>query len=267
VIGRTSIRWHLVAWVTGVLLAALALTFVVVYERTGEELRTQIDHDVAGDIAQLSQAVRGLPARSPSAVLGELGAYVRAQPYTGTSSLLFAAIAGHGSVSNHPELLGSSQPDDGENQSEQTHENALGQALLTGPTGLTTRPLPDVGKVRLDERIVSLGNVRVRVAAGEALIVVVRAKRGIAKSFVIAGALALALALIASYLAGATLSRPLRRLAGRRARRRGRSGSPDAPVCTGRQRGADPRRLVQPHARSPLPGVRLPAGVHRRRVP
>jgi signal transduction histidine kinase len=213
VIHRTGIRWHLVAWVTGVLLAALALTFAVVYERTGQELRTQIDHDVAGDVAQLSQAARSLPVQSPVTMLAKIGAYVRAQPYTGTSSLMFAAIPGYGTVSNHPELLGSDRPDDGESQAAQGQENTLGQALLTGPAGLTTRELPDVGKVRLDQRVVPVGKVQVRVGAGEPLIVVVRAKRSIAKSFVIAGALALALALIASYLAGAFLSRPLRRMA------------------------------------------------------
>jgi signal transduction histidine kinase len=213
VIAQTSIRWHLVAWVTGVLLAALALTFVVVYERTGNELRRQVDHDVAGDVAQLSQAVRGLPAQSPKTLLAAIDTYVRAQPYTGTSSLLFADIPGHGTVSNHPELLGANEPDDGETLAEQGHENALGHALVSGATGLTTREVADVGKVRLDERVVRVGDVRVRVGAGEPLIVVVRAERGIAKSFVLAGALALALALIASYLAGASLSRPLRRMA------------------------------------------------------
>jgi two-component system OmpR family sensor kinase len=213
VIDRTSIRWHLVAWVTGVLLAALAVTFAVVYERTGQELRAEIDHDVAGDVAQLSQAVRALPAQSPAALLSEIEAYVRAQPYSGTSSLLFAAIPGHGSVTNHPELLGSSTPDDGETPAEQAHENAQGRALLTGSTGVSTRDVADVGKVRIDERIVRVGDTSVRVGAGEPMIVVVRAKRGIAKSFVIAGALALALALIASYLVGASLSRPLRRMA------------------------------------------------------
>jgi two-component system, OmpR family, sensor kinase len=211
-IRRTSIRWHLVAWVTGVLIAALAVTFVVVYERTGQELRAQIDHDVAGDLGQLSQAVRALPAQSPKALLSEIGTYVRAQPYTGTSSLMFASIPGHGSVSNHPELLGSSTPDDGESAAEQAQENAQGRALLNGPSGLSTRKVADVGKVRIDERVVRVGGLPVRVGAGEPLIVVVRAQRSIAKSFVIAGALALALALIASYLAGASLSRPLRRM-------------------------------------------------------
>ncbi|MFL5862614.1 MAG: sensor histidine kinase, partial [Solirubrobacteraceae bacterium] len=49
--------------------------------------------------------------------------------------------------------------------------------------------------------------------AGEPLAVVTRARRSIVRSFVIAGALALVLALIASYVAGASVSLPLRRLA------------------------------------------------------
>ena len=49
-IPRTSVRWRLVAWVTGVLLAVSAVTFAVVYEQTGNELRAEIDQDVTGDI-------------------------------------------------------------------------------------------------------------------------------------------------------------------------------------------------------------------------
>jgi hypothetical protein len=40
-IARTSVRWRLVAWVTGVLLAVVAVIFVVVYEQTGTELRAE----------------------------------------------------------------------------------------------------------------------------------------------------------------------------------------------------------------------------------
>ena len=64
-IARTSVRWRLVAWVTGVLLAVVAVIFVVVYEQTGTELRAEVDQDVAGDLSQLSQAVKGIRAGSP----------------------------------------------------------------------------------------------------------------------------------------------------------------------------------------------------------
>jgi two-component system OmpR family sensor kinase len=212
-IARTSVRWRLVAWVTGVLLAVAAVIFVVVYEQTGTELRAEVDQDVAGDLTQLSQAVRGVRTRSPERLLAQIGVYLRAQPAHATSSLLFAAIDGHGSVSNPLALLGSSAPDNGESRAEQQSENALGQALLRAPARIVTQQAPDIGDVRLDERLVRVGGLRVRVGAGEPLAIVTRAQRSIVRSFVIAGALALVLALIASYLAGASVSLPLRRMA------------------------------------------------------
>ena len=54
--------------------------------------------------------------------------------------------------------------------------------------------------------------------AGEPLQTVQRAQRGIADAFLLAGVLTLALALVASYLAGAQVTAPLRRMAGVAAR-------------------------------------------------
>jgi signal transduction histidine kinase len=212
-IARTSVRWRLVAWVTGVLVAVAAVIFVVVYEQTGTELRAEVDQDVAGDLSQLAQAVKGVRANSPEAFLGQVAVYLRGQPFSAASSLLFAAIPGHGSTSNPPGLLGSPVPDNGETVAEQDAENALGRALVHAPTRVTTQVAPDIGEVRLDERIVRAGRYEVRVGAGEPLAIVTRAQRSIVRSFVIAGALALVLALIASYLAGASVSLPLRRMA------------------------------------------------------
>lgn len=211
--GRVSVRWRLAAWVTGVLLITSAAIFAVIYQQATAQLRSQIDSDVSEDVSQLVQAVRAVRPQSSHAVLTDVRRYVLAQPFTGTSSLLFAVVPGAGTVSNHPELFGASHPDDGEAEAEQQHENALGRGLLGGPLGHSTRQAPDVGVVRVDERVVTLGSLHVRVGAGEPLIIVTRAQRSIAKSFVIAGALAVALALIASYLAGASVSLPLRRMA------------------------------------------------------
>jgi two-component system, OmpR family, sensor kinase len=212
-LGRSSLRWRLVIWVTAVVIITSAIVFGVVYEQTGSQLRTQIDHDVAGDVAALRQTAREVGHRSSGQLGAALSAYLRAQPFTGTSSLLFAVVPGYGTVSNHPELLGSAEPDNGESATEQAHENALARKLLTGPVGLSTRVVPDVGKVRFDERLVRVGAVTLRVGAGEPLNVVERAEHSIARSFVIAGVLALTLALLASYLAGASVSLPLRRMA------------------------------------------------------
>jgi signal transduction histidine kinase len=63
------------------------------------------------------------------------------------------------------------------------------------------------------ERPVSVGGFHAVVGAAEPLAVVGRAQHGVARTFVLAGALTLALALLASYLAGARVSAPLRRMA------------------------------------------------------
>ncbi len=242
-IARTSVRWRLVAWVTGVLVAVSAVIFVVVYEQTGTELRAEIDQDVAGDISQLSQAVKSLRAASPEQLLAQMGTYLRAQHFSATSSLLFTSIPGHGSTSNPPELLGASAPDDGETVAEQTRENAMARALLAAPTRITTQHAADIGDVRIDERIVRVGPLKVRVGAGEPLAVVTRAQRSIVRSFVIAGALGLVLALIASYLAGASVSLPLRRMA--RVAARVDDGDLDPRMDTSRPAAGEIRVLAE----------------------
>jgi signal transduction histidine kinase len=150
---------------------------------------------------------------APTQLAVRLKRYVRAQPYPTSSSLLIALVPGHPAISNHPELLGGDRPDDGETASAQDRENARGHALLTGATGKRTVEVPDLGAARIDERFVKAVGVRVRLAAGESLIEVARAQHAVARTFLIAGAIGLALVLIASYLAGALFSRPLRRLA------------------------------------------------------
>ncbi|HEY2769397.1 MAG TPA: HAMP domain-containing sensor histidine kinase [Solirubrobacteraceae bacterium] len=212
-IRRVSVRWRLVAWVTAVLLAGAAVVFVVVYENTGSELRGQIDHDVTGDASQLAQAMRTVGSDQPAKLYAAALHYLRSQPFTGASSLLFIDVPGQGTASNHPEVFGDSRPDDGESAADQQRENALGQRLLSAPLGLNTADVPDVGHVRFDQRLVSLSGITLRVGAGEPLVIVKRAQHSVARSFLIAGAIALLLALLASYLAGASVSLPLRRMA------------------------------------------------------
>ena len=213
VIRRASLRWRLVAWVVAVMLVGFAIVFVVVYEQTGDQLRARIEDDARADLAQLSQTVQALRPGSSSQLLSDLRRYLSAQPYNGRASLMFAVIPGAGTASNHPELFGAARPDAGETVAEQEHEDALGDLVLKGPVGLRTAVVPDVGQVRLDERVVTAAGRRVRLGAGEALASVRSAQHAIARSFLIAGALALALILAASYLAGVSVSRPLRRMA------------------------------------------------------
>jgi two-component system, OmpR family, sensor kinase len=213
VIRRSGLRWRLVAWVVGVMLVTLAIVFVVVYEQTGSQLRSQVDDDVGEDLGQLVDTAHSLHPAGPDQLVSQLRHYVQAQPYSASSSLLFAVVNGHGPVSNHHELFGAAKPDDGETMAEQRRENREGRALLEGTPGLRTAPVPDGGTLRLAEQVVTVDGVSVRLGAGESLELVTRAQRSVARAFLIAGAVGLALVLIASYLAGAAVSAPLRRMA------------------------------------------------------
>ncbi len=212
-IRRASLRWRLVAWVVAVMIAGFAIVFVVVYEQTGSQLRARIEEDARSDVAQLSQTVRALHLASPAVLLADMRRYLRAQPYNGRASLLFAVVPGAGTASNHPELFGSAAPEGGETAAQQEREYVLGNDLLKGRVGLRTAVVPDVGLVRLDERVVTTTSQGVRLGAGEALAGAARAQHAIARSFLVAGALAVALILVISYLAGLSVSRPLRRMA------------------------------------------------------
>jgi signal transduction histidine kinase len=211
-------RGRLTAWVAGVLVVTAAVIFVVVYRETGSGLRAEIDRDIAGDAGQLAHAFNQPIYHSPAQALAAARVYARGQPYGAASTLLFMMIPGVGTASNHPELLGAASPEKGETVEIQKEENALGRQVRIPHAGYSTKHLPDVGHVRLYE-------VRLRVAghvayagAGEALAIVDRSQADVARSFALAGAIALVLALIASYLVGARVSAPLRRLAGTAAR-------------------------------------------------
>ena len=208
----SGLRWRLTAWVAAVLLVSAAVVFVVVYKDTGTQLRTQIDRDVAADSSQLAAGLSPLQVGSASQLTAAAERYVRGQPYTASSTLLFVLIPGVPTASNHPELFGRS-PENGERPAEQSRENRVGQRLLTPRLGYSVQSVPDVGRIRVLERSVSVGTRRVIVAAGEPLRLVERAQHGVAQAFALAGAVTLVLALLASYLAGARVTAPLRQMA------------------------------------------------------
>jgi signal transduction histidine kinase len=211
-------RGRLTAWVAVVVVLTAAVIFVVVYRETGLRLRAEIDRDVAGDAMQLAHTLSQPGRQAPQQLLAAAQSYTRAQPYSAASAALFVIVPGAGTASNHPELFGSATPDDNESAAVQSQENVLGRHLAIPQAGYSTKELPDVGKVRLYEARVNVGGHVAYAGAGETLTVVSRSQADVARSFALAGALALVLALIASYLVGARVSAPLRRLAGLAAR-------------------------------------------------
>ena len=209
-----SLRWRLTAWVAAVMIAAIAIMFLVVYNDTGSQLRSQVDHDLRDDTGQLAQFVHPLRGQSAAALSMAVERYLKGQTYSANSTLLFAIVPAAGTASNHPELFTPVRVEAGETPQEQAEENAAGKALTIPHVGYSDRRVPDAGRMRILERPISVGQVHLVVGAGEPLDVIRRAQQGVGRSFLLAGAITMALALLASYLAGARVSAPLRRLAG-----------------------------------------------------
>ncbi len=210
----TGLRWRLAGWVTLVVLLCTAIVFVAVYRGTGTQLRHQIDQEIAGDASELAHNLALAKARTPRRLSEAATRYVRDQPFSASSTLLFALIPGERPSTNRPELFGHPAPEDGETPAQQQQENRLSARLLTSPAGYTTLALPDVGNLRLLKRSVRVpAGLSVTIGVGEPLAPVAHAQRGVARAFILAGLLALAGALLASYLIGSRVSRPLRRMA------------------------------------------------------
>ncbi|HYB28493.1 MAG TPA: HAMP domain-containing sensor histidine kinase [Solirubrobacteraceae bacterium] len=195
------------------MLVSAAVVFLVVYQDTGTQLESQIDRDISGDTRQLLQSMQSLHGQTPARIRAAATRYVLAQPYTADSTLFFVLMPGVGTASNHPEVFGGGAPDEGETEAEQAVENAEGRRLEVPHPGYSTRRVPDVGKMRVFEQRLNLGTIELVAGAGEPLALVGRAQNGVARAFVLAGIVVLILALLASYLAGARVSAPLRRMA------------------------------------------------------
>ena len=201
-----------------VVIVSSAVTFVAVYRGTGTQLRHQTDSEIAGDADELSHALASSGAGSRGELRAAASGYIRAQPFRASSTLLFVTIPGAGTVTNRPELFGSPRPDNGETAAQQAQENQVGAKLHSGRDGYSTLPIPDVGKLRLLRRDVTVGigdgrTVRASIGVGTPLTTVSRAQEGVARAFILAGALALVAALVAALLIGTRVSNPLRRMA------------------------------------------------------
>ncbi len=209
-----GLRWRLAGWVTLVTLLCTGAAFVAVYRGTGTQLRHQTDQEIEGDAREFAHNLALARARTNTQLFQAASRYVRDQPFSASSTLLFALIPGRVPATNTPELFGHPPPDDGETAAQQGQENRISAQLISVGDGHTTLSLPDVGNLRLLKRPVLVpGGLRATIGVGEPLAAVGRAQRGVARAFILAGVLALAGALLGAYLIGSRVSRPLRRMA------------------------------------------------------
>jgi signal transduction histidine kinase len=200
-------------WVASVLVFCAAVVFLVVYNSTGSQLTGQINRAVTVDTNQLAQTLRTHRGMTPRQLTASAERYLAGQPFSTTSTLLFVVIPGATTASNHPELFSAPSTDTDESPSDQARERQEGRRLEVPRLGLSTQIVPDIGRVRIFERAVDIGTARVVAGAGQPLAQVESAQHSIARAFLIAGAAAIVIVLLASYLAGARVSAPLRRMA------------------------------------------------------
>jgi heavy metal sensor kinase len=186
-----GLRARLTLWIAAILVLAVAASFFVIYRGTGHQLRAQLDNDLAGQVAAFGAAVPRQEERKELQSL--VSRYVNNQPFRASSQLLFARLPGGDVVTNEPALMG---------------------VVRAAPVGYSTVTTERFGEIRLFVRRMATSDNNVRtVGVGGTLAQVVRAQRGVARTFLLAGLFALLAAVVAGYVLASRVSRPLRRMA------------------------------------------------------
>jgi two-component system, OmpR family, sensor kinase len=206
------LRWRLTAWVATAMLLSTAVIFVVVYRDVDHDLRSQIDHDIAGDAVELALPLDALSHPNTRVILAAAQRGIDTEPYR-TTDLLLVVVPGAGATSNDPGLFGDGRLLVGARGTTTPAPSVLGRALLVSHDGFSSQAAPGGITMRVFERTVTVGKHTVVVGAGESLAVVTDAERSLVTAFIFAGGLAFAIALLAAYFAGARVSAPLRHMA------------------------------------------------------
>jgi two-component system, OmpR family, sensor kinase len=208
-----GLRPRVTMLIVAVVVVCVGIAFVAVYAGTASELSNRSRQDLRSDMAALEQVVTTGSSR-PSAITARARAYLAHQPFRPTSHVLFVVPVGGRAVSNEPELLGLSPPDEGETGAQQAQENQAARAFLAAAPGYSFHQLPDGGRFELlvkDAR--ADGRVIARQAVGEPTAPNDRAKRAVLDEFLLAGALAVLAALTAGFAVASRVAAPLRRMA------------------------------------------------------
>jgi two-component system, OmpR family, sensor kinase len=210
-----GLRARLTLWIAAILILAVAASFAAIYRGTGQQLRDQLDRDLATQAGAFAAALPGGDEgrREMAEVIAR---YVTHQPFRATSQLLFARLPNGRIITNEPELLGLPTALDTEPESPaaQREEREAANKLRNAPVGYTTVDAIDLGGLRVYVRnVVREGRVVARIGVGEPLAPVVRAQHSVARTFLLAGLFALVAAAVAGYLVASRVSSPLRRMA------------------------------------------------------
>jgi signal transduction histidine kinase len=212
-----SLRWRLTLALCAILILAFVATFIAVYRSADDRLRGEIDATLRTASATFAQAAATAGAHPGlEHVAREATEYVNDQPFTPSSTVLFAILPGKRLISNYPELLGAGGKDPDEDTPAQTREEArFALAVRRQGPGFATDFTPDIaGKTRVYvEQIALPGGGHARVGAAQSLASVGDALDGIKRGFAIGGTATLLGALLLGVLLAAGFARPLRRMA------------------------------------------------------
>jgi two-component system, OmpR family, sensor kinase len=191
--GLRSLRWRLAALIGAVVVLAVAGTFIVIYRGTGQQLREQIDSELRADAVAFDRGGVPMAPASAQQIEQRARAYLRAQPYRASSRLLFLQVGNRPPIANEPAEV---------------------RRLLAVKPGYSTVQFPNVGHLRVYRTEVDRGGTDVAtVGVGEPVSPVEHAQDEVARTFLVAGTITLALALLLGYLVAAGTASPLRRMA------------------------------------------------------
>jgi two-component system OmpR family sensor kinase len=206
------VRERLSIAIAAILVAAVGVTFLVIYRGTGSTLRAGVDTELREEGQAFAHGLA--QARDLDALAAAGRSYVESQRFGPSARLLVLRLQDGRIATNDPELLGLRKDLDRESGDVQRREDAQIRDLLSSQPGFSTVRLEDTGAVRVITTPVERGGKRVGVLrVGEPLASVQRAQHGVVKAFLVAGSLTLLAALAAGYLVAARTTEPLRRMA------------------------------------------------------
>jgi two-component system OmpR family sensor kinase len=209
----SGLRARLSISIAAILVAAVSVTFLVIYRGTGSTLRAQVDTELREEAGAFDRQGLGR-ASNPDALAAAARRYMRRQVFGPSARLLILTLGDGRTVANDPELLGLKADPDSEDPRVQRREDLQASRLLSSPRGFSSVQLEDIGAVRVISRAIERAGQRVGVVrVGEPLASVERAQDGVVKAFLLAGSLTLIGALAAGYFVAARTADPLRRMA------------------------------------------------------
>src|ERR1035438_1259644 len=99
-LASVGLRGRIAAWTIAVIVLCLGIAFIAVYRDTGSQLRSQIDAEITGDSNDFAQALTASGALTPAKLSAIATTYVRSRPFSSSSTLMFATLAGSGTATN-----------------------------------------------------------------------------------------------------------------------------------------------------------------------